>query len=164
MLDATCGMARDSILLAFNGHIVDSIERNNILFELILNGVSKARKCAIPSIVNAVNRINFINANSEKYLNELLISNDEVYYDVIYLDPMFPEKNKTALVKKESQLLQSLHGLEDDGNLILNIALKSNCKKIVVKRPLHAPYLGNHNPTSSHKYKTTRFDIYIPLQ
>ncbi|MFO1350284.1 MAG: class I SAM-dependent methyltransferase [Gammaproteobacteria bacterium] len=34
--------------------------------------------------------------------------------EVIYLDPMYPERSKAALVKKESRVLRELVGPDDD--------------------------------------------------
>ena len=34
--------------------------------------------------------------------------------DVVYLDPMYPHKTKSALVKKEMRVFQSLVGADED--------------------------------------------------
>src|SRR5690606_20418051 len=78
---------------------------------------------------------------------------------VIYLDPMFPERDKTARVKKNRYLLQQLHGEEADGTDLLKLALNHG-RKIVVKRPAHAEPLDGLKPSGSINGKTARFDIY----
>jgi 16S rRNA (guanine1516-N2)-methyltransferase len=44
---------------------------------------------------------------------------------VIYLDPMFPHREKTALVKKEMRLFRPLVGDDPDAPALLQAALAS---------------------------------------
>ena len=81
--------------------------------------------------------------------------------DVIYLDPMFPHRKKSALVKKEMLAFQSLIGDDNDSNELLNVCLQTAKKRVVVKRPIKAPYLNDQKPSLSMKMKKHRFDIYI---
>ena len=80
--------------------------------------------------------------------------------DVIYLDPMFPARNKAALVKKEMQLLQALIGPEPDAEALLDTARRTARRRVVVKRPVHAPPLAP-GPDLVHGGKTMRFDVYL---
>jgi 16S rRNA (guanine1516-N2)-methyltransferase len=79
--------------------------------------------------------------------------------DVVFLDPMYPEKKK-ALAKREMQMLQQLLGgpASDDAEL-LEIARSIARRRVVVKRPPQAPPLA---PAPHHVLETklVRFDVY----
>ena len=42
--------------------------------------------------------------------------------DVVYLDPMFPHREKSALVKKEMRVFQELVGADNDADDLLDFA------------------------------------------
>lgn len=83
--------------------------------------------------------------------------------DVVYLDPMFREE-KSARSRKEMQHLQALLPPEDETQSaeLLFLAQQIAGKRVVVKRPLHAPELAE-DPAPSHtlKGKSVRFDVYL---
>ena len=81
--------------------------------------------------------------------------------DVVYLDPMYPEKRKPALVKKEMRVFKGLVGNDPDAGDLLNIALKVAFGRVVVKRPAHADWLTEQKPDTSIMTKKNRFDIYL---
>ncbi|MCK5648263.1 MAG: class I SAM-dependent methyltransferase, partial [Gammaproteobacteria bacterium] len=83
--------------------------------------------------------------------------------DVIYLDPMFPHRKKSALVKKEMLAFQQLIGDDNDSDELLSICRQLAKKRVVVKRPIKAPYLDAQKPSFSMNMKKHRFDIYITL-
>ena len=99
-----------------------------------------------------------------------LIEADAIYwlslhakdYDVIYLDPMFPGRTKSAAVKKEMRILRDLVGYDLDADRLFAAALACPVSRIVVKRPIHAPILGAKEGTVfSIKGRANRFDVYI---
>jgi 16S rRNA (guanine1516-N2)-methyltransferase len=81
--------------------------------------------------------------------------------DVVYLDPMFPHKKKSALVKKEMRVFQSLVGPDLDADALLPAALAVAGKRVVVKRPDYAGWLNEMAPNSAIETKSNRFDLYI---
>jgi len=81
--------------------------------------------------------------------------------EVIYLDPMFPHKEKSALVKKDMRILQDVVGQDDDADGLLNTALTIATNRVVVKRPAYADFLAGLKPNTSIKTKKHRFDIYL---
>ena len=84
--------------------------------------------------------------------------------DVIYLDPMFPPKRKkSALPPGPIQLIQSLVGYDNihETKALFQIALTRASSRVVVKRPNHAPTLGE-NPIVIHKGKLVRYEVYRP--
>ena len=81
--------------------------------------------------------------------------------DVIVLDPMFPERQKSALIKKKFQLLQKLERPCADEEELLLAALGAGAKKVIVKRPLKGPYLAGKKPSYSKAGKSIRYDGYV---
>ena len=57
-----------------------------------------------------------------QHINELDPNID--YADVVYLDPMYPHKQKSALVKKEMRVFQHLVGADLDADELLLPALQ----------------------------------------
>ena len=79
---------------------------------------------------------------------------------VIYLDPMFPQKKKSSLPRKEMVLFRSLVGDDTDSEELLQIALKTAKERVVVKRPLKsAPILKE--PQHSFEGNSVRYDLYL---
>ena len=87
------------------------------------------------------------------------IQSDEFDQQVVYLDPMFPDRKKSAAVKKDMQLLERLLG-EVEESSVLHVALESNARRVVVKRPKHAPFLEDLEPGLQFMGKSGRFDVY----
>jgi len=147
-LDGTCGLGSDSFLLHQAGFQVIAVEKNVIIYALLLDGIARYEQQAGETCFKLI----FADVN-----NQL----DEKKYDVIYLDPMFPSKVKSAKNKKTMQLFQSIHEAEtDNAAALLDQALSSTCKRVVIKRPKKAPILTNFKPTFQIVGKTCRFDAY----
>ena len=66
--------------------------------------------------------------------------------DVVYLDPMFPPREKSALVKKEMRAFHDVVGSDTDADALLAPALKLAQKRVVVKRPGYADVLAQQLP------------------
>ena len=79
---------------------------------------------------------------------------------VVYLDPMFPHREKSALVKKEMRALRPLVGDDDDASALLDAARRLASHRVVVKRPRHAEALGGVAPAHMLEGASSRFDIY----
>ncbi len=155
VLDTTAGLGRDAYVLATLGCEVTMLERSPILAALLENGLQRALDQYPDDPVFA--RIQLLHADAFDYLDMLHKPNR---YDVIYLDPMYPHRDKHVLVKKEMQVLQHLLGSHDDAARILAAALSKAGRRVVVKRPVWAPPLDGPPPRHQIKGKTTRFDIY----
>ena len=80
-----------------------------------------------------------------------------------FLDPMFPEKRKNAAPKKEMAAFHFLVGADADADALLPLALQVAQRRVVVKRPRHAPVLAGVKPSLVLEGESTRFDIY-PLR
>jgi 16S rRNA (guanine1516-N2)-methyltransferase len=81
--------------------------------------------------------------------------------EVVYLDPMYPTRNKTALVKKEMRVLKNIVGEDHDAPALLVAALACARQRVVVKRPRLASPLAGPKPSMQIAAKTTRFDVYL---
>jgi 16S rRNA (guanine1516-N2)-methyltransferase len=157
ILDVTGGMGRDSFLLAGYGCNVHTLERNRIVSALLEDGLLRASEH--PDTRDIVGRIQLSIRDSLVFLLDAI--GTEKKYDVIYLDPMYPERSKSALVKKEMQMLQKLVGCENDTVQLFTAALAVARKRVVIKRPKTAPPLADSTPSHSLSGKTTRFDVYM---
>lgn len=153
VIDATAGLGRDGFLLAVLGCRVLMLERSAVLATELKEGLEVALQD--PSYQHL--QIRVLHTDAKDFLRNL---NPIDYPDVIYLDPMFPEKKKTALVKKEMQSLQSIIGQDEDADLLFTIALEKAKKRVVVKRPQHASPLANKKPHHTIVGKKIRFDVY----
>ena len=154
VLDATAGLGRDAFLLASLGCQVTMMERMPIVAALLEDGLERAR---LNMEVNALigDKMALIHASS---LQDMALSQQP---DVVYLDPMYPHKEKSALVKKEMRIFQSLVGADLDADGLLAPALALAKYRVVVKRPSYAPPLDNKTPSTSIKMKKNRFDVYV---
>lgn len=149
VLDATAGLGRDSYALASLHCSVTAVERSPVVAALLRDALYRASQDP------AVARISLLLADAREQMQA-------ARYDVVYLDPMFPDRRKSAKVKKEMQYMQELLG-QDDGSELLAPALQAATRRVVVKRPVHAPQLHSvAQPSHVHKGKSVRFDVYLP--
>lgn len=167
VLDATAGLAKDAYVLACLGCSMTLVERSPIIVELIKDAIHRAEEDEHFKTV-LEKGFEVINQSSIDYLTEL--SNKEtledtdsevIYPDVVYLDPMYPDKKKSASVKKNMQILQKLLGKDEDTQELLKAALNVAKKRVVVKRPKGAENLSELKPTYTVESKKTRYDVYI---
>ena len=153
VLDATAGMGRDSLIMALLGCEVIMQERNFVIFQLLKNALEHFKRDQNYSEVST--RISLSQKNSIESFSDL----EDI--DVIYLDPMFPVRKKSALVKKEMRLFKLLAGEDPDADHLLKNALNSSAKRVVVKRPKGAPILAGKKPSHEIVAKKFRYDVYI---
>ncbi len=154
IIDATAGFGRDAFVLASLGCQVTLIERHPWLAALLQDGLHRAQQ----EIDSPTHRMMLIHADTPSHLNQLA---ETEYPDTIYLDPMYPNREKSALVKKDMQLLHQLVREDMDSEALLIAAQQAAHKRVIVKRPTNAPWLGNQKPHTQIKSKNTRYDIYI---
>lgn len=153
ILDATGGLGRDAWTLAALGATVVLIERHPMIFQLLEDAHSRA----VAAQVEAANRIALIHADTLDWFK----SDHERAYDAICLDPMYPDDRKTALPSKEMQILRELTGGDTDADTLLHAA-RTTGKRVVVKRPHHAPPLADAQPDAAIQSTQLRFDLYLP--
>ena len=156
IVDATAGLGRDSFILARLGFSVTLLERSDILHALLQNALQRA--AADTEMAPVIARMHLIHTDAKDWLPQLSEADRP---DIIYLDPMFPEREKSASVKKEMVILQHLLGKEEDGADLLETALACSNQRVVVKRPRLAPALSARERNFALMGKSSRFDIYL---
>ena len=172
-LDATAGLCRDAFLMAVAGAHVLALEREEALY---LMGVEALARSESPHAT----RLTLWRAEAVSLLSELsvaaqrgeaptlIVQGEEREVGVIYLDPMFPTRQKSAAVGRDAQALQALtHSLERseeerlaEEERLLTLALTVAHYRVVVKRPIKAPPLPGPTPTSAIKGRAIRYDVY----
>lgn len=156
IIDATAGFARDAFVLANLGCQITLIERNPIIATLIEDALLRAAND--DDIASVIQRMSLINIDAVEYLTKLEQQNRP---EVIYMDPMYPSREKSALVKKDMRLLHQLAGPDTDSEQLLEAARKTALKRVVVKRPKSALFVGDQKPATRIESKNTRYDIYL---
>jgi len=160
--DLTAGMGEDAFTLASLGARVTLVERHSLVHLLLQDGLRRAADAGRidAEMAAIVARLQLFNADGRQWLEQ--VPTDQLP-DVIYLDPMFPERRKSARVKKSMATFQQLVGTDSDAGELLLVSLEKARFRVVVKRPAKAPFLADRPPGYSQEGKTVRFDIY-PLR
>ncbi|MBL7479090.1 class I SAM-dependent methyltransferase [Legionella bononiensis] len=151
ILDATAGWGRDAAILASFGAQVVMLERNPIMAALLSDAISHQNDLDKQKL-----KVSLYAADARLYLNNLA---DNDFPDVIYIDPMHPQRNKSALVKKDMQVLQQMIGTDEDALDLMQVAISHAKQRVVVKWPQKVKALLE--PDTSIEGKTVRFDVYI---
>ncbi|MEJ6475927.1 class I SAM-dependent methyltransferase [Pseudoalteromonas piscicida] len=155
VLDATAGLGRDAFVLASMGCKVVLHERNSVVAALLYDGLQRAyQDPEIGEWVQSSMRLEFGSSHD-------LLAQAQWRPDVVYLDPMFPHREKSAQVKKEMRVFQDLVGNDQDADTLLPFALQLASKRVVVKRPDYAGFLNDKTPSMQIKTKKNRFDVYV---
>ena len=159
VLDVTAGLGADAFILASLGCQMQLIERNPIVHCLLRDGLDRAALSGMEDseLAGIINNIDLLNTDSIDYLCSI---GEHSRPDIIYVDPMFPARKKSAQVKKEMQALHQIVGGDEDSHKILELAIEKALYRVVVKRPAHSDYLGNLKPNYSLEGKSTRYDIF----
>jgi 16S rRNA (guanine1516-N2)-methyltransferase len=159
VLDATAGLGRDAFLFAWLGCEVLAIERNPEIHALLEDALERA--LADPSIAEKIQgRLHLLRAEAIAVLEQLASGPDLARPEVVYLDPMHPERKSAGTVRKEMRMFRSLVGEDADSYRLLEAALRVARRRVVVKRPRRGEALGQA-PDHQLEGKSTRFDIYL---
>jgi 16S rRNA (guanine1516-N2)-methyltransferase len=156
IIDATAGLARDSFIIASLGFDIILLERSPIIHALLEDGIKRAR--LHPEVAPIIDRMQLIHIDALSWMQKVAAMDKP---DIIYLDPMFPTRTKSALVKKEMRIFHDLLGCDDDADDLLKGALSCATQRVVVKRPRLAENLASHKPSFSQTGSSNRFDIYL---
>lgn len=153
VIDATAGFGRDAFVLASLGCEVMMLEQSSVMSLLLEDALKRAGTTA--AIADIAGRMHLEHIDAIDYLQQTTVT-----ADVIYLDPMYPSREKSALVKKEMQLLHQLVGADTNSGELLAVSRQKALKRVVVKRPKGADFVGNQKPAASIESKNTRYDLY----
>jgi 16S rRNA (guanine1516-N2)-methyltransferase len=149
VLDAMGGWGLDALLLAAAGALVTSVERQPLLHLLQLDLVRRAQARQVEPVLG-------------DGFDYLVPAHG---FDVIYLDPMFPTRNKRALPGKHMQYLTALLTETTLGNALerplerwVEHAVQSARLRVVVKRRLHdRPIVA---PDWQIRGRSIRYDVF----
>ena len=152
IFDATAGSLIDTIIFLKLGHKVVACEQSRILYKLLEDAISRARR-----EYDFFENLTLLNIKSENTIDQYQDA------DIFYFDPMF---NKAKRNLKRSGTLQKISNilsyekLEDTSRNIFNSMLEKDFKKIIVKRPINTKPLYEKTNYQI-KGKAIRFDIYV---
>lgn len=154
-VDCTAGLGEDSLLLAAVGFTVTLFERDRTIAALLADALERA--AADPRLAEAVGRMTLVADDSIAGLATL-----PEPPDVVYLDPMFPARTKSAAVKKKFQLLHHLEQPCEEEEALVAAALATQPRKVVIKRPAKGALLAGMKPSYSVAGKAVRYDVLVP--
>ena len=153
VVDATAGLGRDAFMIASLGVEITLVERSEQVHELLYSALTAARKTS-NELASIVDRMHLLRGDARTFLPELRA-------DVVIVDPMHPERTSSALVKQEMRTLRDIVGSDEDSAELIDIALKSAQKRVVLKWPLRASAPANlRKPTFTLSGKTVRYDVF----
>ena len=145
VLDAFAGFGVDGLTLAGLGADVTLVERNLVVW-LILRSIAWGHPKAAIYLADSA---------------ELLQS--EKVWNVVYLDPMFPPTKKSALPKRDLQILREVSDAAPSSKKyleqLIEIAKDSATDRVVLKRRKNDPEVAK--PNFSICSKTIRFDVFL---
>ena len=153
IVDATGGLGHDGFLLAASGAQVTLIERSPVMFAELERALADARQN--DDLAKIAARMTVLLGDSREVLRDIKA-------DVFYVDPMHPERKKSALVKEPMRLLREVVGNDPDSAELIQIALQHSPGRVVVKWPAKAA-LPNGVPQPSYELgsRTTRYCVFI---
>ncbi|MCQ2452531.1 MAG: class I SAM-dependent methyltransferase [Oscillospiraceae bacterium] len=154
-IDATAGLGEDALLLAASGFHVTLCEQDPVIAALLADALCRADR--IPELAETVSRMTLQEGDSISMLQGM-----HEAPDVVYLDPMFPERKKSALIKKKFQLLHYLQAPCENGEELVRAAYAAGPRKVIIKRPLKGEWLAGIKPGYSISGKAVRYDCLIP--
>lgn len=157
ILDATAGLGRDALILASLGCELLLCERSPVVSALLRDGLQRA--ATVQELQAVMARMELLPGDALGVFRQL--SETGRRPDVICLDPMFPHRQKSALVKKDMRIFREVVGEDMDADALLEPALALAQKRVVVKRPRHAPFLSGKKPDMDISGESSRFDIYL---
>ncbi len=149
IFDATFGLGQDALFLMDLGAQISGCERHPVIWLLMKEALLRADKSIELILEDAMSYLKVLSESPQKP-------------DVVYLDPMFPHKKKSALPRKEMQIFRKIAGDDIDSEQLLSAALSAARDRVVVKRPLRSPDLGK-GKIHSFEGTTVRYDIYKVL-
>ncbi len=153
-VDATAGLGEDSFLLAAMGYEVEMFEHNPITAVVLQDALIRARNT--PELKEIAGHMTFTPGESKELLKTLSYEPD-----LIYLDPMYPEKKKSAESKMKMQVLHQIEEPCKDEYDLMEAAVASRPARILVKRPPEASFLAEMTPSFSVTRKAVRYDCIV---
>jgi len=149
VVDATAGFGHDAFHLFHLGKRVVAIERSPVVAVMLADAIDRL----VPSARS--DSLQLICDDARRRITQF----DPP--DVIYLDPMFPDRqHRSALAGKEQQILRTLVGDDEDACGLLHVARSVALQRVVVKRPVWAGPL-DLLPDLEYRGRAVRYDAYL---
>ena len=153
IVDATGGLGHDGFLLAASGAQVTLIERSPVMFAELQRALADAQQN--DDLAEIAARMTVLQGDSRELLRAIKA-------DVFYVDPMHPERKKSALVKEPMRLLREVVGDDPDSAELIRIALQHSPGRVVVKWPAKAKLPdGLPQPSYELASRTTRYCVFV---
>jgi 16S rRNA (guanine1516-N2)-methyltransferase len=153
IVDATGGLGHDGFLLAASGAQVTLIERSDVMFAELERALADARQN--DDLAEIAGRMTVLQGDSRQVLRT-------IDADVFYIDPMHPERKKSALVKEPMRLLRDVVGDDPDSAELIQTALDHSPGRVVVKWPAKSALPnGLVQPSYELRSRTTRYCVFI---
>ncbi len=153
-VDATAGLGEDSVILAAAGFQVHMFEQDPVIAALLRDAL---RRAALDErLAGTTERLVLHEEDSIAALKS-----GRFHPDIVYLDPMFPERAKSGLIKKKFQLLQRLERPCGNEEELLSAALTAEPRRIIIKRPARGAHLAGRKPDYSITGKAVRYDCLV---
>ena len=146
VLDAMAGLGIDGVTLACLGAHVTLVERERSTYAVLCDGLARARAELAPR-----GTLECVHADAADVLRT-------APYDVIYFDPMFPQRRKSALPRLRAQLLGAAATGEAELPSLIEAARRVARVRVVVKRRAKGP--SAVAPDWTVRGKSVRFDVY----
>lgn len=156
VVDLTTGLGRDAWALASGGCQVTAVERHPVVWLLLADALDRAT--AAPGLAAIAARVHLVFGDVLGERPPAVASDDETVW---YLDPMFPERKKSALVKKPMRIFHQLVGEDPDAAALFAWARRQPGARWVVKRPPGAPTIDATTPAIDYRSGRLRFDVYL---
>jgi 16S rRNA (guanine1516-N2)-methyltransferase len=149
VVDATAGFGRDAFHLFHLGKRVVAIERSPVVAVILADAIDRL----VPSVRS--DSFELVCDDARRRLTQC----DPP--DVIYLDPMFPDRQyRSALAGKYLRILRGLVGDDEDAVELLRVAQSVALQRVVVKRPVWADPLVSM-PDLEYRGRSVRYDAYL---
>lgn len=156
VIDLTAGLGRDAWALASTGCTVYAFERHPLVHFLLSDALARALDETRTKEI--AERFHLYGQDARGEFPEEIRPDENTVW---LLDPMFPERQKSALVKKDMRIFHELVGSDEDSDALFDWAREQPGGRCVVKRPPHAPSLAGAKPSMSISSGRLRFDCYI---
>jgi 16S rRNA (guanine1516-N2)-methyltransferase len=158
VLDATAGLGIDAYSLAARGCRITLLEKSPVMAALLADGLRRGLASGNEVAIANLERMSLHAVDARHWMQKLAASERP---DVITLDPMFPPRQKTAKVKKDMALMQTLLPPNEDIEELLALALQRARKRVVLKRPGRASREAEPKPDFQVPGTACHFQVFI---
>ena len=158
VLDATAGLGIDAFQLAAMGCHITLLEKSPVMAALLADGLRRGRNTGDADTRAALDRMTLHAVEARDWFMQL---RDEHRPDVIYLDPMFPPRQKSAKVKKDMALMQRFLPPNEDIDELVSQARLQARKRVVLKRPGKVDRKALPKPDFQVPGKACHFQVFL---